>query len=185
MHERLLVLDRDGVINEDSDQYVKSPSEWLPIPGSLEAIARLCHGGYRICVVTNQSGLARGLFGLEQLNGMHRRLRDLLAKLGGQVEMIAFCPHSPALGCDCRKPSPGLLVEIAGRLAVQLDGIPFVGDSISDVEAARAVGMVPCLVRTGKGERTLTDESPRLDGVAVFRDLAAVADYLLGVGGRP
>jgi D-glycero-D-manno-heptose 1,7-bisphosphate phosphatase len=185
MAERVLVLDRDGVINEDSDDYIKGPEEWQPIPGSIEAIARLCHGGYRICVASNQSGIARGLFGLGRLNAMHQKLRELLAKQGGQVELIAFCPHSPADHCLCRKPRPGLLLEIGSRLGIPLSGIPFVGDSIVDVEAARAAGMSPWLVRTGKGERTLAFAKDRLSGVLVFRDLGAVADHALGSGLEP
>jgi D-glycero-D-manno-heptose 1,7-bisphosphate phosphatase len=185
MTERILVLDRDGVINQDSDSYVKDPNEWEPIPGSIDAIARLCHGGYRICVATNQSGLARGLFELEQLNAMHRKLRDLLAKQGGQLEMIAFCPHGPSADCGCRKPRPGLLAAIGARFGVSLSGIPYVGDSLGDVSAARSVGMEPWLVLTGKGARTVAAEPDRLVGVPVFRDLKSVADYLLAGAGRP
>jgi D-glycero-D-manno-heptose 1,7-bisphosphate phosphatase len=185
MAERILVLDRDGVINQDSDAYIKDPSEWEPIAGSIDAIARLCHAGYRICVVTNQSGLARGLFGMAQLNGMHRRLRDLLAKQGGQIEMIAFCPHTPADRCNCRKPRPGLLVSVGQRIGTRLCGVPFVGDSFGDVEAARAAGMMPWLVLTGKGAQTLSEKAESLAGVAIFRDLRSVADHLLSPGARP
>jgi D-glycero-D-manno-heptose 1,7-bisphosphate phosphatase len=182
MAERVLVLDRDGVINEDSENYVKGPEEWLPIPGSIDAIARLCHGGYRVCVASNQSGVGRGLFGLGRLTAIHQKLRELLAKQGGQVELIAFCPHRPADHCLCRKPRPGLLLEIGSRLGISLEDIPFVGDSIIDVEAARAAGMSAWLVRTGKGEQTLASQRDRLEGVLVFRDLSAVADYALRPG---
>ena len=182
--DRVLILDRDGVINEDSDNYIKGPDEWLPIPGSIDAIARLCHGGYRICVASNQSGIGRRLFGLDQLNAIHQRLRELLAKQGGRVELIAFCPHSPAEACSCRKPRPGLLLEIGLRIGISLENVPYVGDSIVDVEAARAAGMSPWLVSTGKGERTLASASDQLDGVLVFRDLSAVADHVLGFGVR-
>jgi len=127
MTAQLLILDRDGVINQDSDDYIKSPDEWVPIPGSLEAIARLSHAGFRIAVATNQSGLARGLFGLETLNAIHRRLRDRVESEGGRIEMIAFCPHGPNDGCNCRKPRPGLLLEFAARFDVDLSAVPFIG----------------------------------------------------------
>jgi D-glycero-D-manno-heptose 1,7-bisphosphate phosphatase len=185
MVERLVIVDRDGVINEDSDEYVKGPEEWRPIPGSIEALARLSHGGYRICVVSNQSGLSRGLFGLAELNAMHRKLRDLLAAQGAQIEMIAFCPHHPTAGCACRKPNPGLLLAVGERLGVSLEGVPFIGDSMSDVLAARAAQMSPWLVRTGKGERTLEHEYESLDEVRLFPDLAAAADRLLEFGLYP
>jgi D-glycero-D-manno-heptose 1,7-bisphosphate phosphatase len=185
MVERLIILDRDGVINEDSDAYVKSPEEWVPLPGSIEALSRLWHGGYRICVVSNQSGLARGLFGLAELNAMHKKLRDLLAAQGAQLEMIAFCPHLPSDGCNCRKPLPGLLFSVGKRLGLSLVGVPFIGDSIGDVKAARAAQMVPWLVRTGKGERTLARELALLEDVPVFPDLAGAVDHLLAFGPPP
>ncbi len=182
--DRLLILDRDGVINADSDAYIKTVAEWQPIPGSIEAIARLSHAGYRIAIASNQSGLARGFFTLSQLNAMHQRLRDLVAGQGGRIAFIAFCPHAPTAHCRCRKPRIGLLEDIAERLGSDLDGIPFVGDSISDIRAARAAGMQPYLVRTGKGERTLAsidtdNQESALRDVPVLKDLAAVANALL------
>lgn len=185
MVERLVILDRDGVINEDSDAYVKSAEEWRPLPGSIEALSRLWHGGYRICVVSNQSGVGRGLFGLAELNAMHKKLRDLLAAQGAQLEMIAFCPHPPSDGCSCRKPQAGLLLTVGERLGLSLRGVPFIGDSIGDVMAARAAQMVPWLVRTGKGERTLARERTVLEGVPVFPDLAVAVDHLLEFGPCP
>ena len=182
MVEHLVVLDRDGVINQDSDQYIKGAEEWDPIPGSIDAIARLCHGGFRVCVVSNQSGLGRGLFGLAELNAMHRKLRELLATQGAQIEMIAFCPHVPAVGCSCRKPEPGLLLAIGERLGVSLRGVPFIGDSLSDVLAARAAQMTPYLVCTGKGEITLREGKGSLDDVSVFPNLAAAAEHLVDAG---
>jgi len=179
MADRILVVDRDGVINEDSDTYIKSVDEWNPLPGSIEALSRLFHSGYRICVVSNQSGLGRGLFGLSELNAMHKRLRDVLAAQGAQVELIAFCPHLPSDDCDCRKPRPGLLFKVEERLGVSLSGVPFVGDSISDVVAARAAKMSPWLVRTGKGETTLKRDVGDLDGVPVFQNLAGAIEHLL------
>jgi D-glycero-D-manno-heptose 1,7-bisphosphate phosphatase len=174
---KLIILDRDGVINEDSDEYVKSPEEWEPIPGSLDAIARLNKAGYRVVVATNQSGIARGLFDLDDLHRMHQKMDELLARVGGLVEAVFFCPHGPNEDCDCRKPKPGLLEQIADRLGVTLEGIPAVGDSLRDVQAARAAGATPILVTTGKGQ-SVVEVGEGLEGVAVFRDLAAVADEL-------
>ena len=178
---RLIILDRDGVINHDSDAYIKSVEEWLPIPGSMEAMARLYHGGYRIAVATNQSGLSRKLFSIDDLNAMHRKLSRELAGHGAQVEAVFFCPHGPEEGCACRKPNPGLLEEISSRLQVDLAGVPAIGDSYRDVLAARAVGASPILVRTGKGERTLKEHALELADTPVYADLAAVAESLVGV----
>lgn len=176
---RLIVLDRDGVINEDSDAYIKSVDEWVPIAGSLEAIARLVHGGYRVLVASNQSGIARGLFTIDDLNAMHRKMGLALAQLGAQVEAVFFCPHAPEDGCQCRKPRPGLFEDIGRRLQISLDAIPVVGDALRDVQAARAVGATPILVLTGKGRATVERHSAELRGVAVYSDLAAAADALL------
>lgn len=175
----LVILDRDGVINEDSDAYIKQPDDWRPIRGSIEAIGRLCQGGFKIAVATNQSGIGRGLLTLSDLNAMHRRMRELVASHGGQIELIAFCPHIPEAGCACRKPRPGMLLEITSRLGMEPRGVAFVGDSIGDVRAARACGMTPWLVQTGKGSRTLEDSDLDLDEVPVFPDLVAAADALL------
>jgi len=184
MSEPLVILDRDGVINEDSADFIKSLDEWRPIPGSIEAMARLCHGGYRIAIATNQSGLARGLLTPVALNAMHQRLRDLLAAQGARVELIAFCPHGPDEGCECRKPRPGLLLDIAERLGADLRGVPVIGDSLRDLEAALRVGASPWLVKTGKGRQTLAKLHERPDlcllgGIPVFDDLKAAADVLL------
>jgi len=174
----LVILDRDGVINEDSDAYIKSPDEWIAIRGSLEAIARLNQAGIRVVVATNQSGIGRGMFSLETLNAMHAKLQASLARVGGHVDGIFFCPHAPDDGCACRKPKPGLLLEIAERFSQSLHGVPFIGDSPSDLAAARAVGAEPILVRTGKGERTL-GKSIDLTGVRVFDDLDAAVTMML------
>ncbi len=174
---KLIILDRDGVINEDSDLFVKSLSEWVPIPGSIEAIARLSKAGWTIAVATNQSGLARGYFSEETLDAMHRTLRQRVAALGGRVDLIRHCPHGPDDGCGCRKPLPGLFHQISAQLAAPLAGVPVVGDSLRDLEAGVAVGCQPILVRTGKGAAT---EGKRLPtGTLVFDDLAAVADHLI------
>ncbi|MEE8342406.1 MAG: D-glycero-beta-D-manno-heptose 1,7-bisphosphate 7-phosphatase [Gammaproteobacteria bacterium] len=175
---RLIILDRDGVINEDSDEYIKSASEWLPIPGSLEAIARLNRADYRVVVATNQSGIARGLLDLSILNNIHQQMYRALAEVGGHIEAIFFCPHGPDDHCTCRKPAPGLLQDIAKRLRTDLNGVPAVGDSIRDIEAARAAGAQPLLVRTGKGASTAA-QLEGSDDVLVFDDLANVVDYLL------
>ena len=184
MTDRLVILDRDGVINQDSDDYIKSLDEWVPIPGSIEAIARLSRAGFRVAVATNQSGLARGLFELETLNAIHQRLRERVEAEGGRIEMIAFCPHGPDDSCDCRKPRPGLLLEIAARFDVDLTDVPFIGDSLGDIRAARAAGAQPWLVRSGKGERTLerlheqdTDEAP--SDIPIYPDLNAAATALI------
>jgi D-glycero-D-manno-heptose 1,7-bisphosphate phosphatase len=180
----LIILDRDGVINEDADEHIRSASEWHPIPGSLEAIARLNRAGYRVVVATNQSGIGRGLFDIEALNGIHARMRAQLAELGGSIDAVFFCPHRPQDGCGCRKPRPGLLTEIGARLRVSLAGVPVVGDSWRDIEAARAVNARPFLVRTGKGLRALA-EHPAPEDVAVYDDLAAVVTALLAGASPP
>jgi D-glycero-D-manno-heptose 1,7-bisphosphate phosphatase len=176
---KLVILDRDGVINEDSDAYIKSPEEWIPIPGSLEAISRLHQAGYRIVVATNQSGVARGLFDMETLHRIHERMGQAAARLGGAVEAVFFCPHGPNDDCSCRKPKPGLLLDIARRLKTELNGVWSVGDSLRDVQASLAAGARPALVRTGKGRRTLEAKGKALEGVPVFDDLAAFVEQLL------
>ncbi len=183
-----MILDRDGVINHDSDGYIKSLEEWEPIPGSIEAMVRLSRAGCRIAIASNQSGLARGLFTHSALNAMHQRLRELVVTGGGRIELIAFCPHGPDEKCRCRKPRTGLLEEIAFRLDVNLAGIPFIGDSLSDIRAARSVGAMPVLVRSGKGLKTAAGigeplESLELQGVPVYRDLDAAANALLAARG--
>ncbi|SEI44916.1 D-alpha,beta-D-heptose 1,7-bisphosphate phosphatase [Azotobacter beijerinckii] len=179
---KLIVLDRDGVINEDSDAFVKSAEEWIPIPGSIEAIARLSKAGWTVAVATNQSGLARGLFDMTALSDMHLKLQRLVMEQGGRVDLIVHCPHGPQDGCDCRKPLPGLFRSIAEhfRLA-DLQGVPVVGDSHRDLHAGLVLGGRPCLVKTGKGQRTLQNILP--PGTQVFDDLAAVVDHLLKAGG--
>lgn len=178
---RLVILDRDGVINADSDEYIKSVDEFVPLPGSVEAIARLTSAGFRVAVATNQSGVARGLFDLPTLNAMHDKLRDLVAQKGGQVDEIVFCPHGPADGCDCRKPKPGLLLQLAHKYGIELSGVPVIGDSLRDLQSALAVDAQPILVRTGKGERTLAQLTmvPELSDVPVYEDLSAAADALI------
>ena len=175
---KLIVLDRDGVINEDSDAYIKSPEEWIPIAGSLEAIARLNRHGYRVVVATNQSGVARGLFTFDTLARIHRRMLEAARDKGGEIDAIFFCPHGPDDQCRCRKPAPGLYEEIADRLKTSLENVYAVGDSERDLVAARTVGARPALVRTGKGVRTLR-KSKLLGDAPVFDDLAAFTDALV------
>jgi len=180
---KLIILDRDGVINEDSDDYIKSPDEWMPIPGSLDAIARLNHAGYIVAIASNQSGIARGYFNLETLAAMNVKMCNMLSHSGGRIDAMFFCPHGPADGCDCRKPKPGLLTEIGNRFQTSLANVMFVGDNINDIKAARAAGAKPVLVRTGKGEQTakmIAANNP--DNVPVYDDLADLVSTILDDG---
>jgi D-glycero-D-manno-heptose 1,7-bisphosphate phosphatase len=175
---KLVILDRDGVINHDSDEYIKSPEEWVPIPGSLEAIARLHREGYKVVVVTNQSGVGRGLFDMNMLGRIHSKMLEAVRAKGGEIDAIFFCPHRPEDNCRCRKPQPGLYQEVTERLKVNLSGVYSVGDTERDIIVARLVSARPVLVRTGKGKRTLK-KSKALADVPVFEDLAAFTDNLL------
>ncbi len=175
---RLVILDRDGVINEDSDDYIKSPQEFIPIAGSLEAIARLNQAGYLVTVATNQSGIGRGLFDLETLDAMHNKLNKALSVVNGHIDGIFFCPHAPDEACECRKPKPGLLQQISKKFNMPLADVPVIGDSLRDLEAAQAVGAHPILVRTGKGERTLA-KGKGLDDIPVYRNLYEAVDAIL------
>jgi D-glycero-D-manno-heptose 1,7-bisphosphate phosphatase len=175
---KLIILDRDGVINYDSPQFIKSPEEWKPIPGSLEAISRLDEAGYRIVVATNQSGVGRGLFDMDTLNAINDKMVKAVNQAGGALDAIFFCPHASEAGCECRKPKSGMFRQISERFNVDLTGVPTVGDSMRDLVAGIALGCTPHLVLTGKGKRTQAD--PALPaGTQVFADLAAVADHLL------
>jgi D-glycero-D-manno-heptose 1,7-bisphosphate phosphatase len=178
---KLIILDRDGTINRDSDDFVKSPEEWLPLPGSLEAIARLNHGGWRVVIASNQSGLGRGLFDVAALNAIHAKMHKLLAAFGGRVDAVFFCPHSPEESCNCRKPLPGLFEQIGARFGVQLLGVPTVGDSLRDLQAGAAVGCEPHLVLTGKSAHYRSGGQPDglPAGALVHADLATFADFIL------
>ncbi len=182
--ESLVILDRDGVINVDSDAFVKSASEWIPIDGSIEAIARLSQAGFKVTVATNQSGIGRGLFERYAMYAMNRKLRRLVAAAGGVIDLIVFCPHRPDDGCACRKPAAGLLDEIARRMSLPLEGAIVVGDSMRDLEAGASRGCRLWLVRTGKGMQSLAavmaGEPSWWAGVRVADDLAMVADELIG-----
>lgn len=176
---KIVILDRDGVINEDSDEYIKSVAEWVPIPGSLEAIARLTQAGWQVFVASNQSAVGRGYMDFDALFAIHDRLQRACAELGGRIEGIAYAPEHPDQASDMRKPNAGMLKDLARRLQIKLDGVPFVGDTTGDIQAARTVGARPILVRTGKGARTETD--PLAAGLPVYDNLAAfAADWLAG-----
>jgi len=171
---KLVILDRDGVINLDSEHYIKSPEEWKPIAGSLEAIARFTQAGFRVVVATNQSGVGRGLFNMATLNATHDKMHKAVNQLGGRIDAVFFCPHAQDAGCACRKPQPGMLLEIAGRFNVALAGVPAIGDSLRDLQAASAAGARPILVLTGKGQQTLKSGGlPK--GTEIHQDLAAAA----------
>ena len=174
---KLIILDRDGVINHDSDQYIKSPEEWKPIAGSLEAIARLTQWGWRVVVCTNQSGVGRGLFVMDTLNAIHDKMVRAVSQAGGRIDAIFFCPHTNADKCACRKPKPGMFEEIAQRYNVDLAGVPAIGDSLRDLQAAQAVGAQPILVLTGKGQKTHADPALPAD-TPIFPDLAAAVASL-------
>jgi len=174
----LVILDRDGVINEDSPRHIRSPEDWIPIPGSLDAIARLNRAGFHVVIATNQSGISRRLFNIVTLNKIHAALHRQLAEVGGHVEAIFICPCLPKDNCACFKPNPGMLLDIATRLRLSLDDVCYVGDKITDVEAARAAGARPVLVTTGHGQKTI-EEHPELDDVEIYDDLAEVVDALI------
>ena len=175
---KLVILDRDGVINFDSAQFIKSPAEWKPIPGSLEAIAKLNHSGYRVVVATNQSGVGRGLFDMDTLNSIHEKMHKALFAVGGRVDAIFYCPHAADSLCECRKPNPGMFKRISETLNVDLNGVPAIGDSLRDLKAATVCGCKPILVLTGKGEKTKAAGNMP-EGTQEFADLAAAVDALL------
>ncbi|MDH5484498.1 MAG: D-glycero-beta-D-manno-heptose 1,7-bisphosphate 7-phosphatase [Gammaproteobacteria bacterium] len=177
---KLIILDRDGVINQDSDDYIKTVDEWQPITGSLQAMGRLSQAGYTLVVATNQSGIARGYFDLETLHAMHKKMDEMLEQFGGKVDAVFYCPHGPKDNCQCRKPAPGLFHDISSRYQVPLANVVAIGDSLRDIQAAREAGARPILVKTGKGERSLqTAGNDELDDVPVYENLAEVVDVLL------
>lgn len=176
--KKLVILDRDGVINFDSDDYIKSPSEWRPIPGSLEAIARLNQNGYQVAIATNQAAISRGLFDMKTLNAIHQKLHLSAQAVGAHIDAIFFCPHAADEFCDCRKPRPGMLESIGKRFEMSLKGVPMVGDALRDMQAAFEVGCDLYLVKTGKGTRTL-EKGGLPPGTQIYENLAAVVDRLL------
>lgn len=175
---KLVILDRDGVINYDSPSYIKSPDEWKPIPGSLEAIAKLNQAGYRVVIATNQSGIGRGLFEMATLNAIHDKMHRALGQVGGRIDAVFFCPHAQEANCSCRKPKPGLLEDIGHRFNADLKGVPSVGDALRDAEASAAVGARPMLVLTGKGAKTRQDGGLP-PGTLIFPDLAEAVKSII------
>jgi D-glycero-D-manno-heptose 1,7-bisphosphate phosphatase len=175
---KLVILDRDGVINLDSAQFIKSPSEWVPIAGSLEAIALLNQSGFRVALATNQSGIGRGLFDIATLNAIHDKMHRALGQLGGRIDALFYCPHSDEDNCNCRKPKSGMIEEIGRRFGEDITGIPCVGDSLRDLQAGAALGAQPILVRTGKGEKTLANGGLP-DGTWICADLAEAAQRII------
>ena len=175
---KLIILDRDGVINEDSDDYIKHPDEWNPLPGSLEAIARLHQAGWTIAIASNQSGLARGLFDITALNDIHQKFRKALSQLGGAVDAIFVCPHGPDDNCLCRKPLPGLFHDIGRRFDTSLDEVPAIGDSLRDLQASATANCLPWLVQTGNGQKT-SSKGGLPAGTRVAKDLADAVDQIL------
>ena len=178
---KMIILDRDGVINYDSPDFIKSPAEWIPIPGSLEAISQLNQAGYRVVVASNQSGIARELFDMRTLNAIHHKMHSASQQVGADIDAIFFCPHAAIDNCDCRKPKPGMFEEISKRFKVSLKGVPTVGDSLRDLQAGFVKGCAPYLVLTGKGQKTFeTGGLP--PGTQVFPNLAAMVADLLKTG---
>lgn len=180
---KLIILDRDGTINEDRDDFVKSPEEWVPLPGALEAIARLNHAGWHTVLATNQSGLGRGLFDMAMLNAMHARMNQMLGKQGGRIDAVFFCPHTPEDQCNCRKPLPGLMEQIGERYGVDLKDVPIVGDSLRDLQAGMAAGCPTHLVRTGNARqleaKQLAALLAQVPGTQTHDDLSAFAEYII------
>lgn len=175
---KLIVLDRDGVINQDSAEFVKTVDEWIALPGSLDAIARLYHAGYKVVVATNQSGLGRGLFDIHALNAMHDKLQTSLRELGAKIDAFFICPHHPDEGCNCRKPAPGMFLDIIRRYDIKPQGIMAIGDSLRDLQAAAKAGFSPCLVLTGNGQKTQA-KGGLPEGTPIYASLAAYVDELL------
>lgn len=175
---KLVILDRDGVINVDSEHFIKNPAEWQPIPGSLEAIARLNHMGYRVVIASNQSGVGRGLFDMDALNAINDKMYRALSQVGGRIDALFYCPHAADSNCDCRKPKPGMLIDIGQRFNVDLTGVPAIGDALRDLQAAHAVGAQPMLVLTGKGKKTEA-EGGLPENTLVFPDLAEAVRHII------
>ena len=180
---KAIILDRDGVINKDSSEFIKSPDEWIPLKGSLEAIAKLKRAGYTVFVITNQSGIARKLFTVGTLTSIHRKMVDSVLHHGGEIDAILYCPHGPDDDCECRKPKSGLFLELAERMNLNLADIPAVGDSIRDLQAAKAAGAKPILVKTGNGKKSANainkGKHDELSDVESYKNLADYVEHLL------
>jgi D-glycero-D-manno-heptose 1,7-bisphosphate phosphatase len=183
---KLVITGRDGILNVFRADHVKAPEEWEPIPGALEAVARLNHAGWHVVVATNQSGIGRGMIDMTSVNAVHQQMMKLLMEKGGRIDAVFFCPHTASEQCDCRKPAPGLMRDIGARYGVDLDQVPMVCDTLRDLQAAKAAGCIPHLVRTGRAARidepTLQEWLRQAPGTTVHRDLAAFADHLVATG---
>ena len=186
---KLVILGRDGILNEFRDDHVKAPEEWYPIPGALEAVSRLNHAGWHTVVATNQSGIGRGMIDMASVNAVHAHMLKQLMAVGGRIDAVFFCPHTPEDQCDCRKPLPGLMRDIGKRYGIDLKHVPLVGDTLRDMQAAHAAGCQPHLIRSGRaavlGPELIKDIVDQLPGTRVHDDLAAFAEYLLGRDGAP
>lgn len=180
---KLVILGRDGILNEYREAHVTAPEEWVPVPGSLEAVARLNHGGWHVVVATNQAGIGRGMIDMAAINAVHAHMNRQLMAQGGRVDAVFFCPHTPQEGCDCRKPRPGMLLDIGRRYGVDLRSVPLVGDTLRDLQAAAAAGCEPHLVLTGRaaglGDEQLRQMLAQVPGTQVHADLAAFVDFLM------
>ena len=185
---KLIILGRDGILNRFRDDHVKEPHEWVPLPGALEAVARLNHAGWHVVVATNQAGIGRGMIEMSSVNAVHRHMMKLLAAQGGRIDAVFFCPHTPEDQCDCRKPLPGLMHQVGERYGVDLSQVPMVADTLRDLQAAQTAGCQPHLVCTGRAalvqEAELAQWQQAVPGARIHADLAAFADHLLGVA-RP
>ena len=183
MSMKLVILGRDGVLNEFHSDHIKEAEEWVPLPGALEAVAKLNHAGWHCVVATNQAGLGRGLLDMASVNAVHAKMNTMLAEVGGRIDAVFFCPHEPEVACDCRKPLPGLMFKVAERFGVDLEDVPMVGDTLRDLEAARAAGCLPHLVRTGRAAGYSDEEMAALQrqvpGSQVHTDLKAFAQWLI------
>jgi D-glycero-D-manno-heptose 1,7-bisphosphate phosphatase len=186
---KLIIIGRDGILNRFRDDHVKDPAEFEPLPGALQAVARLNHAGWHVVVATNQAGIGRGMIDMAAVNAVHRHMMKLLAAQGGRIDAVFFCPHAPEDECACRKPQPGMMREIGERYGVDLDTVPMVADTLRDLQAAEAAGCRPHLVRTGRAalvhEAELAQWQQAVPGTVVHADLAALAEYLLGGGAAP
>ena len=175
---KLVILDRDGVINRDSVNFIKNPNEWIALPGSLEAIALLNQSGFRVAIATNQSGIAHGLFDMATLNAINDKMHRALAQMGGRIDAMFYCPHSAEDNCSCRKPKTGMIEDIGRRFSVELNEVYGVGDSLRDLQAFHDAGCKPILVRSGKGEETLTGGNlPK--NTLIFADLNEAAQHII------
>ena len=175
---KLVILDRDGVINYDSDAFIKTPDEWKPIPGSLEAIAHLTQAGYRVVIATNQSGISRGLLDMVTLNAINDKMCKAVNQVGGRIDAMFFCPHANSDKCNCRKPAVGMFKEISDRFGLELNGVPAIGDSLRDLQAAAEVGAIPILVLSGKGKKT-SAKGGLPENTRIFSNLSAAVDALI------